>query len=272
MVFIRYSSSNNITKEQPEIINLLDKHKVRQCILFPEYEYNISKLGIKSLVKYFPDIDIMRLLNKFKRIQTSFSSEKINFPHENEKVYDLVKLYPNRISQFYRINLKNPETIAELNQRYNDWNFKGIKIHQSRISDHINSDYTNQISNFCKEKKLPIMVHLSSGKEVRRFIELVKANPGTVYIIAQLIGLEIFEVLKQIPRNIYSEISPISFISEYRLLKALNVFGADRLILGFNSLNEPDIIDSNIEKIKLLPISDSFKELILDENIRSILS
>jgi len=114
-------------------------------------------------------------------------------------------------------------------------------------------------------------MHLYSKNDVRDFILFSQQHPATNFIIAHLIGLELFEKQKIQQPNLYFDISPAPLISEKRILKAIKLFGAEKVLLDSDTPFGKFTLKNNIDRITRLSISQEQMELILGRNMEFLL-
>ena len=100
---------------------------------------------------------------------------------------------------------------------------------------------------------------------------MAKNNPSITFILASISGLDYFENFIDIPQNLMCEFSNLDLVSDYRLLKAINIFGAEKILFCFENSNEKDL-GKYIKRILNLSIPDISKSLILSKNIDNLLT
>ena len=112
-------------------------------------------------------------------------------------------------------------------------------------------------------------MHLFSKHQVRQLIKYTDKNQEPIFIITHLFGLKEYIKYPLKSKNIYFNISAPSLIS---LNKAIEYFGAERILLGSDTPFGPNSLEVNIKRIKNLDIDDTDKELIFGKNFRKILN
>jgi predicted TIM-barrel fold metal-dependent hydrolase len=90
-------------------------------------------------------------------------------------------------------------------------------------------------------------------------------------IIAHLFGLELFIKENLTWENLYFDLSSSYLVSTKRLMKALNLFGVEHLLLGSDTPYGKNNLQKNIDRINRLDIPDNDKKLILGENLSRLL-
>lgn len=271
MVIDGHAHSCGIFFSCDKIIKILDELKVDKVVLTPGQINDDRDYKFPELARLFPSRDVVLKTNKFIRILTSPSIIKKNLLARNEFVYKLSRQYPDRIIQFFWMNPNISNVIEELEDKYRKWNFKGIKMHQCIDSFDSDSWMMYSVAEFAREKNIPLFIHLYMKADVVRFLKFVKDNSKTNFVIAHLIGLEIFEKADLKIQNVYFDISPAQMTSENRIMKAIDLFGADHVMLGSDTPYGIDNLKKNIEKVNRLKISQEQKELILGKNMQCLL-
>ncbi len=71
--------------------------------------------------------------------------------------------------------------------------------------------------------------------------------------------------------NLYFDISTYQVTSDYRVLKAVDHFGADRIVLGSDTPFGRNNLRKNIERVEGLPLSQDEKSKILGMNLAELL-
>jgi len=189
----------------------------------------------------------------------------------NEYVYNLVKEYPDRIIQFYWIRLSTSDALENLERDFRRCDFKGIKLHQCWESFNVDCEIFHRVADWATSKKLPIFVHLFSKKQATRLAQYIKAHRNTIFIIGHLFGLERYIKAELDSDNVFFEISTPALISIQRLMMAVEYFGANRVVLGSDIPYGHNNLETNIERVKDLDISDEEKYSILGGNMKKLL-
>jgi hypothetical protein len=190
----------------------------------------------------------------------------------NEFVLSLAEKCPDRIIPFYWANPFDHGVLKDLDKALGRDGFRGIKLHQCVTRFSCGDPILNDIAAIASEKNVPIFIHLYSKTEVRRFIAWVRRNPGTQFIVAHLIGLEIMAPRALYLKNIVFDISPAWGSTRDRVKFAAAAFGADHLILGSDTPFGKETLKKNIEKVRNLDFRPEEQALILGRNIARILS
>ena len=183
----------------------------------------------------------------------------------------MASLSGGRIIQFYWINPLKEGIYGDLEEKHDLWKFAGIKIHQACHPFIIKSGMFSDIAEFAASKHLPVFIHLYSKKDVLDFIS-VSGSTRTNFIVGHLIGLEIFvKEKKLLGDNVYFDISCPSLVSADRIVLAINEFGANRIIMGSDTPYGRNNLEQVLAVIQSLSLEEEEKEMILGNNLKSIL-
>lgn len=271
MIIDGHAHSCGIFYHGESILKILDELHVDKVALCTNFENNDKNQSLPHLAKWFPGSDVMLPMNRIIRLVNKIASPKASLMNSNEYVFSLTSQYPDRIIQFYWIDPNALNALHDLNEKFSRWRFQGIKFHQPSAPFKFENPVLHDIARFAAEQQLPVFMHLYSQTDVENFIRFAQNHPATNFIVAHLIGLEQFEKRQVKPTNLYFDISPTPLISDQRILKAINLFGADRVMLGSDTPFGKDNLKRNIERVKRLPLSQEQKELILGNNFQSLL-
>jgi len=187
---------------------------------------------------------------------------------------NVAKLFPKRnVTKFFNLLIKMVMRITKANEQlFSEWDFKGLKIHQCWYNIDIDSTIFRDSANWAEKHGLPIFIHLESDREVRKLIEYKRIHPELKIIIGHLFGLELFIESKIELKNLYFDISTYQVTSDYRVLKAIKYFGADKITLGSDTPFGKDNLNKNIERLKSLPLNQDEKDRILGQNLKELLN
>jgi predicted TIM-barrel fold metal-dependent hydrolase len=252
------------------LIPILDSLSVDKVVICPgggDPSYEPRKPKIKE--SFLSTRPMNHLLsNRFLRM---FHNKMKNRDTGNSHVNKMKNSYPDRIIQFFWINLLDENFEEEVLTSYKKWHFKGLKLHQCVVPFKNNSPEMKRLSEIALEKELPIFIHLYNAREVRRFVKLARENPGTNYIVAHMMGLEQIIRYGSDLKNVFFDTSTYYIISKKRIYKTIKYFGVDHIIMGSDSPLGYDNLENIILKIKTLEIPQEEKELILGGNISQLL-
>ncbi|HEY96256.1 MAG TPA: amidohydrolase family protein [Dehalococcoidia bacterium] len=188
----------------------------------------------------------------------------------NEFVYSLVEEKPDRIIQVYWLDPRKHNFMMKLENDFEKWHFKGIKLHQVCTPFKSDGIEINNIAEFCEEKRLPLIIHLWSDSDALKLLNVARDYIGTTFILLHLVGLEVITEQAKYMNNIHYEISPFSYIKKSRVQYAIDTLGANRIILGSDSPWDKGSLENNIARINSLNITNTEKVRILGDNMKDI--
>ncbi|MDZ7333272.1 MAG: amidohydrolase family protein [candidate division KSB1 bacterium] len=274
MIIDGHAHSCGIFYRAEHIIKILDELRVDKVALCTNFENNDKNQSqsLPYLAKWFPNSDVMLPMNRVIKLVNKMARAKSSLISGNEYVFKLASQHPDRIIQFYWVDPNEPNALREMKAKFFEWRFKGIKFHQPSAQFRFENQALHEIAYFAAEQRLSVFMHLYSQKDVERFILFAQNHLATTFIIAHLIGLELFERKKIKLPNLYFDVSPTPLISDQRILKAIRLFGAEKVMLGSDTPFGKDNLKKNIERVKRLPISQEQQKLILGENFQSLLN
>lgn len=255
-----------------KLISILDRNGVDKVVICPGQINDGKNHSVPALSSCFEKHDVMFGMNRIIRGLATLYKDSANLDNGNVYAHSICCKHPERVIQFYWTNPLKDDVMADLKEKYQLWGYKGIKMHQCFADFCFTSDTLGEIAEFARENNLPVFIHIYSKEAVRQFMTFIKGHPWTTFIVGHLIGMELFEASGKRYDNIFFDISPASLVSEYRLLKAVKVFGAERLIFGSDTPYGKDNQLNNMIHVKRLPIKEVEKEMILGMNIKNILS
>jgi len=253
------------------IIRILNKSGADKVILVPGKLNSTKTYSLPNLAQLFPSRNVVKITNSLTKHVIKLAGVVKNIPKGNEFVYELVKQTKGRVIQFVWITQEIENPAKYLSEKFSEWKFKGVKLHQCWENFSIESGFFKSIADWAEENDMPLFIHLSSDKDVRKIIEYKKTHPKLKLIIAHLFGLELFVRYDCKDDNLYFDTSPLQLISTKRLMDAIRFAGAKNVMMGTDTPYGKDNLQKNIDRINNLYISTEEKEMILGENMRQLL-
>lgn len=259
-------------RDLKSILQTLDNAEVEKVVICPAGAPTRKAYPLPDMAEIKPEKDLNFQLNKVLRAIGNNVLIHRFIEKENEHIYELSSQANRRIIQFFWANPMRKGLFDELDSKYSRWNFGGIKLHQCIHPFNILSSDFQTIIEFADKFRLPVFIHPYSKNDVIQIIQ-VSSQVQASLIIGHLIGLEIFiENKNLVGSNVFFDISCPSFISEDRILKAVNVFGANRVILGSDIPYGRHNLSQIIDKIRKLNLSENQTKLILGGNMANLLN
>ena len=190
----------------------------------------------------------------------------------NFYVRSLVEQLPDKLLQFYWVNLLDEEFKEKLAKAHKEWKLSGLKLHQCIIPFSNDSEEMQYLATFAAKNKLPIFIHIYSPKEAKKLAVLARKNPKTNFIVAHMMGFE--NILKEGKdlTNVYFDISTYYIISRKRIKKAIKYYWSDHVFLGTDSPLGIDNLKNNIIKINDMDLSDEERKNILGLGLAKLLN
>ena len=264
-----HACGRNLTAEG--VVETLDRSGADKVVLVPGEPGSGRTYSLPRLGEWFPSRDLISVTNLLTKFTASLTGMAGKLPEGNTYVSSLARSCPERILQFYWVYPLAPDAAEEAEDRFREWRFKGIKLHQCWESFCVDSVEFNRIAAWAGQHDLPVFIHLCSRREVLALIEYIEEHPNVKFIIAHLFGLESYIRSGIRSKNVYFDISPPPLISLERLHTALEHFGPKRIVLGSDTPYGKDNLRENIERVRNLTLSEEEKQRILGGNLQELL-
>ncbi|MBC2582258.1 amidohydrolase family protein [Clostridium sp. DJ247] len=256
------------------IIKILDENNVDYVVLAGSLQISCEKNQDLSYFSKFIEkypLKFIYILNNIIKLVNFLNKSSTKIDLGNEYAYNLVKQHTDRMIQFYWVNPCEKDIINKIDVNYKKYKFKGIKLHQCITKFDLREGYMHEISEWAGQKGMPIFIHLCTKKDAFDMVELIRKHKNTKFIIAHLIGLEVFIDAKIDASNVFFDISCPQIVTKNKIVLAIEKFGAERIIMGSDTPYGRDNLRNAIYRIQELELSDLQKELILGKNIQQLL-
>ncbi len=130
MIIDAHAHACGVFLKGEDIIGILDMNLVDKVILVPgefgsDKNYSLPKLGAR-----FPNTDVIWFTNLMTKIVIGIKGAAKQIEHGNNYVFSLANEYPDRIIQFYWVKLSQSNALEKLERHFEEYRFKGIKLHQ----------------------------------------------------------------------------------------------------------------------------------------------
>lgn len=253
------------------IIDNLDKSSVDKVILVPGELESTKNYSLPNIARVFPSKNVVKVTNYLTKHVIEITGAAKQIPEGNRHVYNLTQKTNGRVIQFIWITqqMKNPKEY--LSEKFTEWNFKGVKLHQCWEKYSIDSLFFRTVAEWTEKNDLPLFIHLYSDNDVIQLIDYKKKHPKLKLVIAHLFGLELFIQYDFKDANLYFDTSTIQLTSTKRFMDAIKFVGATNVTFGTDTPYGKDNLNKNIDRIRNLNISTKEKVLILGENMRKLL-
>jgi predicted TIM-barrel fold metal-dependent hydrolase len=256
-----------------DIVRVLDALGVDKVILCPGPVNEAKKWPVPDLARVFRKRGPGFPGNRFLRLTAGYVRRRFSFEESNAYVASLARRYPARIVPACWVDPDDPEAGRALPKRHDAWGFRALKVHQCFERFRSNSPGMRSLARFAGERGLPVFIHLYARRDAVDMVELAAVHPGTVFVIAHLLGFEVFAAAgRGRTSNICFDISPPNLCPLALVERALRVFGPERLLLGSDTPYGKDNLKLAINRIQKLGLPDADKALILGGNARRLYS
>jgi predicted TIM-barrel fold metal-dependent hydrolase len=257
-----------------DTVQLMDGLGVDQVVLCPGPLNEPKKWPVPNLARIIRKRGLGMVGNRLLLLTSGYVSRRFDFDRSNAYVAALARRHPGRIVQACWVDPADPELTGWLEARYAEWKFKALKVHQCFQRFKADSRGMHDLARFAGARNIPVFVHLFSRRDALDLLKLIVAHPGTIFVIAHVMGLGVFAPADggDALRNIYFDTSPPNLTPLGLVERALGFFGAGRLLLGSDTPYGKNNLAAAITRIRGLDISDGEKALILGGNARRIYS
>jgi len=253
------------------IIRCLDQNKVDKVVLVPGELNSAKTYGLSDIASYFPNANVVKFSNLVSWLVIRLAKTIDQIPAGNQLVFELARQCPERVMQFLWITTAIEKPVEYLEQKYSEWKFRGVKLHQCWESFAIDSSYFKSVAGWAEAKSLPLFIHMWSDRQVSKLIDYKRKHPQLKLIVAHLFGMEAFIKVNYKDENLFFDISPYQLTSNKRVLKAIDFVGAGRILLGTDTPYGQDNLKISIARVHALPLEENQKRKILGENMKNLL-
>jgi predicted TIM-barrel fold metal-dependent hydrolase len=114
-----------------------------------------------------------------------------------------------------------------------------------------------------------VFIHLYSKKETWKLLQYAKKNQEVIFIVAHMLGLDIFKGERKSLSNVYFDMSGSEHVRDKDIQEEIELFGYDHVTFGTDTPYAR--IEDQIDKIKHLNLSANEMEHIFKLNIGNVL-
>jgi predicted TIM-barrel fold metal-dependent hydrolase len=249
------------------IIATIKENNIDKVVLCPSPKNN-------QQLKEPPNIPIMKnpngifLLNKMLRFAFAYFIKDNG--DGNQYINKIREEIPNSVIPFIWVNPLSKEHMESLEGNIAKYHAKGIKLHQCWNAFKIDGPEFAQLMGAANSHNIPIFIHLYSKKDAIVLGRIADKNRSTNFIIAHMLGLDVFQEYGKKLENIYFDTSGSERVREEDIQLAINNFGYEKVIFGTDTPYAD--IQTQINKINRLKLKGIEKEHIMGKNIQRILS
>jgi len=256
------------------------EYSTPESLLEMSKKYGIEKILLctspkNSLnLKKPPNIPFMNTPNSIftlnKMLRFSYNSFIKDKGDGNRYVCELRDKLPELVIPFLWVNPLDPKHMENLKENVLNLKPKGIKLHQAWNAFKIDGSEFGRLIETCRPYRLPFFIHLYSKGDARKLSQFASANQDVVFIVAHLLGLDIFKQCRENLANIHFDTSGSDRVRGVDILEAIKLFGFDHVIFGSDTPYAS--LEDQITKINKLNLSEDVEEHIFRLNIMKILS
>jgi len=254
-----------------DVVRAMDEAGADKIILCPGPINTPKKWPVPDLTKVLKKRGFGFWVNRYLRLANIRVARKFDVVESNAYVAGLVRRFPRRLYQAYWADPSAPDFPDTLREKHAEGNFVAVKLHQCFQKFEVESAAMHELAAWAGMKGLPVFIHLYAKRDGRALVSLAASHPRTTFIVAHMLGIEIFaRAGRAALPNVYFDISPPNLTPIGRLLRTLEAFGPDRLLLGSDTPYGRNNLKKIIARVRGLDISDEDKALILGGNARRI--
>ncbi len=255
-----YSTAESIT-------DMSKRYEIDKILLCTSPKNNLD-LNDPPNLPFMKSPSSIYLLNRMLRF-SYYSLFKDN-GDGNKYVFELSKKVSEIVIQFLWVNPLDPQHMSNLEKNIRGYQARGIKLHQAWNPFTVDSSEFNRLVEVARANKLPIFIHLYSKSETQKLLRFVGSNQDMTFIVAHMLGLDIFKNKRHYISNVYFDTSGSERVRGVDILEAINLFGHEHVVFGSDTPYAR--IEDQIRKIEQLKLTDDVKEHIFKLNIENILS
>lgn len=269
MVIDGHAHACGIYLTEESILKYLNSHNIDRVILCggePNSKKNyfyplMSNIFRKETLSYNHNKLICKMVNLHKL------SDYIE--EQNHIVWKLASSQPEKIWNAYWVDPTDDSCMEKMENFYQTYGFRMIKLHQCWTDFDIQCKNCRRLFQWAAKNKIPVFIHIISYKQVIRFTSIANKYNNTKFIIAHLIGSETMYSRLQYS-NVFFDLSSPQLYSVRMLKKALDNYGAERLILGSDAPYGIDNINKIKKRLKKLKITKRERKLIYGDTLNSL--
>lgn len=254
------------------IAKALDAAGVDKVVLVSGETDSEQAYSLPRVAHRFPNTDVVAWTNRLTRVIITLTRRARHIAPGNEHVNRLSRELPDRVIPFHWVVPSREEVIlGELDRLYDERRFRGLKLHQCWNRFRVRSANFEAVMGWAEEKRLPVFLHLYDRRGVRELIDYLRHHPEAKAIVGHLFGLEDYAASGLRSERIFFDISTHEIVSTQRILKAIDYFGAQQVVMGSDTPYACEALPLAIERVRRLPITEPEKDSILGGNLQRLL-
>ncbi|MBM3310646.1 MAG: hypothetical protein FJY80_03970 [Candidatus Aminicenantes bacterium] len=254
-----------------DIVRILDDEGVDKVVLAPGPVNEPKKYPVPNIGRLQGKRRLGFAGNKFLRLLARRVNREVDYGRANHQVAGMARSYPDRIVPAYWVDPADKEAMAGLEPKLEKGGFKALKVHQCFHKVASDGPEMRALARFAADKGLPVFIHLYSKKDAVALVKLITAHPGTTFVVAHLLGLDVFiHAGRPAPGNVYFDTSPPNLVPLWHVRRAVEHFGPERVLLGSDTPYGKNNLRSAVARVRGLDLPEADERLILGENARRV--
>jgi predicted TIM-barrel fold metal-dependent hydrolase len=263
------ANSKIVTPQQVKehmLVNNID-----QLVMIPDYE--LFNKGKPLPVDGFRSPQKDMLLPFLKKIGRSIKRKKVSekIVKSNQFLHHLHLSLPNEVLPFVAADINLTGCATQLKETYKDWQFKGLHIPNHLLKADLITPQMYDFFYWVEEMGLPVIINLNGECDLYAVQKVIRDFKKVNFIIQHMVGIEKLNPCMGLLKNFWFDLSPMYAISDYRLQKAIDVAGADRLLYGTGFPYHKDNIVADVARLRQLGLNEKAVNGITGKNWHKIL-
>lgn len=185
---------------------------------------------------------------------------------DNEPVARALQAHPDRFYGWIFVNPSTADPLTELAKYVGPPGWIGVKAHPCMHRYPVSM--LDDVAAFCREKSLPLLIHLGGQDDRGDFRFLPERHPGLKVLYAHA-GIPYFQELWDYARakeGVFVDLSAPAYVDAHVLRLVLQALGPHKCLFGTDGPYVHADHARMVERIFSLPLSDADKECVLSGN------
>ncbi len=186
---------------------------------------------------------------------------------DNEAVARVMQVHPDRFYGWIFVNPAATDPVAEISKYAGRPGWIGVKSHPWMHRYPVAA--LDDTAAYCREKSLPLLIHLGGDDARGDFRVLLERHPGLKVIYAHA-GIPFYNELWDYchsKESVFVDLSAPSYVDARVLSLVLHALGPRKCLFGTDGPYVHADHDWMVKRILALPLSDGDKECILSGNL-----
>lgn len=271
MVIDGFARANIKTVTPEQVKTHMMVNNIHHLVMIPDYE--LFKKGKPFPVdgRSRPQKDLLLpFLKKIaKGIKQKKASEKI--VKSNRFLRDIHAALPDEVLPFIAADINLANCINQLDETYKQWPFAGLHIPNHLLKADLITPQMYDFYYWVEEKGLPLIINLNGESDLYAVQKVIRDFKKINFIIQHMVGIEKLNPCMKLLKNFWFDLSPMYAISDYRLQKAIEMAGADRLLYGTGFPYHKENMVSDVARLRQIGLTEKAITHITGKNWKKIL-